>query len=157
MSRYKAIDIARCFFYKNELAKNSEGAEDMTLLKLLKLLYYAEGSSLALGKGSLFSENIEAWEHGPVVPAVWRSQEDPYNLSFESEDIQKSLNNISEDDKALLNEVYDVFGQYSAWGLRNKTHEERPWIEATENGRVLNRTISRKTMEEYFKENYVSE
>lgn len=27
----------------------------------------------------------------------------------------------------LLNEVYQVYGQFSAWKLRNLTHEDQPW------------------------------
>ena len=56
----------------------------------------------------------------------------------------------------LLEQVFQTFGQYSAWALRNKTHEERPWLEATDNGRHLGGLISRKTMLDYFKENYIA-
>ena len=31
-------------------------------------------------------------------------------------------NSIDNDTTAVLEEVYDVFGKYSAWGLRNMTH-----------------------------------
>ena len=34
----------------------------------------------------------------------------------------------------LLTEVYDTFGQYSAWKLRDMTHEETPWQETPQNG-----------------------
>ena len=61
MGRYKAIDIARWFIFRNSEDVNNGEDERMTLLKLLKLLYYAEGCSLALDKGSLFDEKIVAW------------------------------------------------------------------------------------------------
>ena len=60
MGRYKAIDIARWFIFRNCEDVNNGEDERMTLLKLLKLLYYAEGCSLALDKGSLFDEKIVA-------------------------------------------------------------------------------------------------
>ena len=66
MKKYKAIDIARWFINRNQKDFNSGEDEKMTLLKLLKLLYYAEGCSLALENRSLFDEKIVAWEHGQI-------------------------------------------------------------------------------------------
>ena len=48
-----------------------------------------------------------------------------------------------------------LFGKYSASGLRNKTHAESPWLNATQGGRRFNSEISRQSIMEYFKENYV--
>ena len=155
MATYKAMDIARWFIARNRL-EESEGGDRMTLLKLLKLLYYAEGCSLALGNGNLFREKIVAWEHGPVVPEVYFAYDDAYNLPFGEED-EASVERINSNvvDRDILEQVFQVFGQYTAWALRDKTHEERPWLEATDNGTHLKGEISRATMEAYFKENYV--
>ena len=46
----------------------------------------------------------------------------------------------------LLDEVYSVYGQFSALRLRNITHDEPPWRE-TPNGEV----ISHGLMKDYFK------
>lgn len=158
MAVYRALDVARWFIARNKEAMNTMGGEDMTLLKLLKLLYYAEGCSLALGNGNLFYENIVAWEHGPVVAEVYNHYDDAYNLPFGSEDDIASVKNINENDRdrAILEAVFDVFGQYSAWGLRNKTHSETPWLETTKNGQRLNGIISRESIKKYFEENYIS-
>lgn len=156
MATYHAIDVARWFINRNQSVVDTMGGEKMTLLKLLKLLYYAEGCSLALDNGSLFSENILAWEHGPVVQEVYVHYPDAYNLAFGEEDmVAVRAINENQTDREILEEVFDVFGRYSAWALRNKTHEEDPWIEATENGQRLNGIISRETMKRYFKENYL--
>lgn len=155
MAKYKAIDIARWFIHRNlEDVENGED-EKMTLLKLLKLLYYAEGSFLALDKGSLFDEKIVAWEHGPVVEEVWRSFDDAYNLNIPDQDMQDSLSKILKEDNDLLEDVYSVFGKYSASGLRNKTHKESPWLDATNGGKIFNAEITRDSISKYFKENYV--
>lgn len=155
MGRYHAIDIARWFIHRNdEDVKNGED-EKMTLLKLLKLLCYAEGCSLALNKGSLFSEKIVAWEHGPVVEEVWRKFDDAYNLDVAASDMEGSLSRISDEDDALLEDVYAVFGKYSALGLRNKTHAESPWLDATHGGMRFNSEIPRQSIVKCFKENYV--
>ncbi|HEU4452218.1 MAG TPA: type II toxin-antitoxin system antitoxin SocA domain-containing protein, partial [Longimicrobium sp.] len=52
--------------------------------------------------------------------------------------------------KALLDEIYDVFGQYSAWKLRNMTHEEHPWKAAYREN--VNREITHAAMRDYFKD-----
>lgn len=159
MATYNAIDVARWFIARNKSEEDNKGAEKMTLLKLLKLLYYAEGCSLALENGSLFNDKIIAWEHGPVVESVYRAYDDAYNLPFGSDEDIASVEciNANPTDRNILEQVFNVFGQYSAWGLRNKTHDEAPWKEATGNGTYLNHEISRKTMKSYFKENYVIE
>ena len=48
MAKYKAVDIAKWFLYKSLREKEQGDGDNITLLKLLKLLYYAEGCSLAV-------------------------------------------------------------------------------------------------------------
>ncbi len=151
MSKYTALDIANWFIWRNTLEEPN--SEKISLLKVLKLLYYAEGCSLALGRGSLFDEPIVAWEHGPVVTDVYFSFPDAYNLEYDDKSVEKINKNL--EDKDLLEQVFEVFGSYTAWALRNKTHRETPWINATDNGRVLKKEISRDDMKKYFAENYI--
>ena len=160
MARYTAIDVAHWFINKNQyLECCADGAGDLTLLKLLKLLYYAEGCSLALDRGSLFDEPILAWEHGPVVESVWRAyNQNPFKLKLKKADLRSiEMINDNAEDKNLLEEVFDVFGQYSAWALREKTHKETPWIETTKNGKILNGVIERDLIKDYFKNHYIEE
>lgn len=156
MAKYKAITIAHWFIKRNKQAMEESSADDMTLMKLLKLLYYAEGCALAINNGNgLFDEDIVAWEHGPVVVEVYSEYcGNPYNLTLTDAD-EADAAAIESADQNLLEQVYQIFGQYSASGLRNKTHAESPWLEATNYGTVLKRSISRETMREYFLENYV--
>lgn len=155
MAKYTANQIGHWFIKRNRIAEDEYGAETITLLKLLKLLYYAEGCYLALTDGnSLFDEKIVAWEHGPVIEEVYNQYDDPYCIDTDDIDISDS-DNIDKNVQDILEQVFQVFGHYSAWDLRDKTHEEKPWLEATQNGRILKREISRKTMKEFFKENYV--
>lgn len=46
--------------------------------------------------------------------------------------------------------VYDEFGQYTAWRLRNMTHQEAPWLKTEQND-----VISKELIRDYFLENYV--
>ena len=155
MAKYSAMTVAHWFLWRNEVAMNEKGAEQMTLLKLLKLLYYAEGFYLAMHNGEkLFDEPIVAWTHGPVVESVYYAYDNPYNLPFSDEDREDGLS-IAKDDQALLEQVFNVFGAYSAWALRDKTHEETPWLEATDGGQHLKGEINQETMRKYFEMHYI--
>jgi uncharacterized phage-associated protein len=124
-----------------------EDGEIISNLKLQKLLYYAQGNYLALDKGELFPEAIEAWNHGPVVPSVYRKYKHHGAAGLPGpEDFDAA--NYTDDIQDFLDEVYRVYGQFSAWKLREMTHEEPPWKEAFENNRG---TISLESMKDFFK------
>ncbi|MCP4134604.1 MAG: SocA family protein [bacterium] len=113
-------------------------------LKLQKLVYYAQGFHLALFDKPLFNDKIEAWEHGPVVPELYREYKEHCSGAIPPPDIfDDSI--FTEEQKDLLKEVYEVFGQFSAWKLRNMTHSEPPWTETP-----INSCISHDKMKEYF-------
>lgn len=48
----------------------------VTLVKLHKLLYFADGWRIAFTGSSLYHEPLEAWEHGPVYPSVEQEFQD---------------------------------------------------------------------------------
>ncbi len=117
-------NIADYFLF---LADNEEdGADLISNLKLQKLVYYAQGFHLAIKDEPFFGESIEAWQHGPVTPELYHNKKQygscaiPVNVDFDPEV-------FSGEQVELLNEIYDVYGQFSAWKLRNMTHEEAPW------------------------------
>lgn len=113
-------------------------------LKIQKLVYYAQGFHLAMYNSPLFEEDFQAWEHGPVVPSLYHELKQygsgpvPQNNDFNVEEFDD--NQIE-----LLKEVYDVYGQFSAWKLRNMTHEEGPW-KSTQRNEV----ISKESLNQYF-------
>ena len=138
-----ANDVARYF-----LAITDEDAgEYISHLKMQKLCYYAQGFSLAINRAPMFLEEIEAWQHGPVVPELWQKYQ-RHGPSFipRPDDVDIDLYNAGT--RELLDEVYEVYGQFSAWKLRNMTHDEPPWAEAWARG--PNTTISHESMKVYF-------
>ena len=142
---YKALDIAKKLIFK---AQNDEpnGGERLTNLKLQKLLYYQQGFHLAFFGTPLFAENVEAWMYGPVVPAVY----DEYSAYGSSAlpEVKESVS-LSEDEEELFNEVYDAYREFSAIGLMNRTHSERPWLNAVPHDRGT--VISQESMMSFFK------
>jgi uncharacterized phage-associated protein len=102
------------------------GTSDLTNLKLQKLIYYSQAWYLALNDAPLFSDDIEAWIHGPVVPRVFGMFKE-YRWSV----IERQVNPV--DDGAVIShvdEVLDTYGKYGATELERLTHSEEPWIYA---------------------------
>jgi len=136
-------ELAKSFILLDDKNIDCEG---ITNLKLQKLIYYAQGFHLALFDKPLFSEKIYAWKHGPVVPELYYKYKEygksslPLPNDFDLEELDKEKFD-------LIEEVYSVFGQYTAWKLREMTHEEPPW----KNHEPESGVIPESELKEYFK------
>jgi uncharacterized phage-associated protein len=116
-------DIAKCFLYLDD-ANEGEGISN---LKLQKLVYYAQGFFSAIHDKPLFQNEIFAWAHGPVAPDLYHQYKQfGSNPIPVPTDFDKS--SLLDTEFELVEEVFEVFGQYTAWKLRNMTHEESPWL-----------------------------
>lgn len=138
-------DVSNVARYFLSLA-DEEAGDDISNMKLQKLLYYAQGFHLALFDRPLFPNEIRAWTHGPVVPDVYRDYKHYGSGVIPRADCD--LQALSREEQELLAEVYQVYGQYSAWKLRNMTHEEAPWVAAY--GRGADSLISQAAMRDFF-------
>jgi len=145
MRTYTSSQIADFF----RARANPEYGDLLSNLKLQKLCYYAAGIAAAVRKdrnAPLFDARIEAWQHGPVVPAQYaRFRHLGAGTIPHADDFDMSQ--IDPKDRELLDNVYDFYGQYSAWKLRNMTHDESPWIDAFARA---DKTISTAELEQFF-------
>lgn len=138
-------DVARYLITLN--ANNcQEGESGLTNLKLQKLAYYAQGFYGAIYDTPLFDEPIEAWTHGPVVPSLYHAYKQ-YGSSPIDAPIDFQSSDLNDDEMGLLQEVYDIYGQFSAWRLRDMTHAESPWL----NHEKMAEEIPFEEMKEFFK------
>lgn len=101
-------------------------------LKLQKILYLIQAYSLIHTKKPCFSEDIEAWNFGPVIPEMYRKYR-----QFGGADIQIRCQNLEEiqkgfekEDRKRIEEVVDKFADFSASDLTILTQNQMPWIEA---------------------------
>ena len=132
-----AFDVADFFLF---FQTPEEAGDLISNLKLQKLLYYAQGLYLAKYGRPLFPERIEAWTHGPVVPRVYHHFKEH---GFGSIPKPANCPELSKRVQRFLTTVFRVYGQYSAWKLRDFTHQEAPWKE-TEEGCVISHASLRK-------------
>lgn len=119
-------------------------------LKLQKLMYYCNGWSLALRNKALFSDETQAWKHGPVIPSIYAQHR--LMPSVESWSLGDPTA-LERDDRTFAEEVIDLYGAKSGWTLRQMTHAEDPWKNAWARcGYGANRgeVISKEEIRDYF-------
>ena len=141
---YKALDIAKKLIFK---AQNDEpnGGERLTNLKLQKLLYYQQGFHLAFFDTPLFGDTVEAWMYGPVVPSVYNEYSSYGSSTLPEVD---SVIALTDEEEELFNEVYDSYRDFSAIGLMNRTHKEKPWASVSPHDRGT--VIPQESMKDFF-------
>ena len=140
---YPVLSIANKILHYGASPQNDE--ELISNLKLQKLLYYVQGFHLAVFNEPLFDEEIEAWMYGPVVPTVYEYFQNNGNKGIEP---TGEILILPDEVEQLFDEVMHVFGQYSAIGLMNLTHNEMPWKNTPEGKGHI---ISKDKMKQYFK------
>lgn len=143
-----ADNVARWFLSRNNLKFLAGDTEFISNLKLQKLLYYAQGMNLALYGKILFEDPILAWEHGPVVETVYQTYK--RNGSNGITDFEPPIENFTAEEEDTLQFTQNAFGQFSAWKLRDMTHNETPWKETPRNSE-----ISTEKIKSYFEAHYV--
>lgn len=141
---YRAENVANYLIFLASQENQEKEREGITNLKLQKVLYFAQAYYLAkLGK-PIFSEKLEAWEYGPVVPEVYRKLKRNGSKPIISEEDKSTL---AEEDKEILKKVWDSFGGYSASRLVDIVHAHTPWKEANASA---DKVISHKAIKDYY-------
>ena len=107
-----------------------EHGDYLTPLKLQKLMFYADAWHMVTSGDELIPEGFEAWVHGPVLRSVY-SRFQHYRWNPITEEVQ--CPSFAAQLVEFLNELYRVFGRFSAYELEQLTHQEEPWQKARGN------------------------
>lgn len=169
---YPASSIA------NEILKRTRNhnIDDVTPMKLQKLVYFAHGWWLGVTGKPLIAEQVEAWQYGPVVPSLYEATKEFGNqpipaplLDYVVEDnnvveiTQQVENTETVDDPdedavvSLLEWVIKEYGDKSGIALSNLSHiKGGPWDITVNNhlgsGQMLPKStdISAELIRNYF-------
>ena len=113
-------------------------ADDLTHLKLQKLLYFLNGWYLAIHGEPVIDEPFEAWPYGPVVRDLYDELKkygsapiDDYLPEWDEKSLKHRPLVISLENKEfwdVLTPVWDKYSQYSAMELSTLSHNPgSPW------------------------------
>lgn len=133
--KYQAQQIANFF-----LEKGREENIPISPMKLIKLVYLAYGWKLAATGKRLFPDRIEAWQHGPIIPALYHEFKDwgrrfidRYSCMVDLETgetfIPKMPKNSADGYTVkLLEIVWNAYKNFSSWHLCIISQEKgSPW------------------------------
>lgn len=130
----------------------SDAFDDLTNMKINKLLYFAQGYYLKKYATPLFDDTIEAWEHGPVVPEVYAAYKKYGDKPITEYDIN-AIVDVTPDAEKVLYDVARKYGRYTASALRNMTHVVgSPWDLVYQDGHT-HTEIPLDSIQSYFNEN----
>ena len=116
-----ALEVAK-YIVQESLDRNSP----VSNLKLQKLLYFVQGSSLAVNGMPAFDDEIVAWKYGPVVENVYYT----YSMYGANDIIPPCEEEVtlSSNLKSIIDFVLSSLLPLSAIELVNETHKyNSPW------------------------------
>lgn len=130
----KAAQIAAFF-------SNKQG-ENIPVLKLIKLIYLADRENMQICGYPILNDRLVSMPHGPVNSitynyvngdvedlAEWEKYITPrlaYSVGATRVFVRDELDELSESELATLEKVWDRFGLFTKWQLRDWTHENCP-------------------------------
>ena len=74
----------------------------------------------------MFRERIERWQHGPVVRSLYHAFKEYERESIPFPD-SVQVSDYPEIALEMIDRVYETYGPFEPWALRNMTHREPPW------------------------------
>jgi len=102
--------------------------EDITPLALQKALYYIQGFYYAFFEKFIFTNDCEAWVHGPVYREIYDRYSsykfDPIDSPGECDEKTLTVN-----EKAIIDSVIKNLCCFSGKTLEKFTHSEQPWLQ----------------------------
>lgn len=114
-----ALDVAAYILEKVQVT---------TAMKLQKLVYYSQAWSLVWDESPLFSEPIEAWMDGPVVPQLFQHHRGRFEVR--AGEIPGDPAELTHSQRETIDKVIEAYGGLTGTQLSKLTHDEGPWVEA---------------------------
>lgn len=133
-----------------------EQMKEITPLALQKILYFIQGIYMVLFDRPLYKEDCMAWVHGPVYEEVYNLFKDFKYNPIEDDRFaifKDRFEELSEQEKMVIDLVINTFGKYSGKVLENITHGEAPWENAREDYETSEKSrkiICKDEIKEYF-------
>ena len=138
-----ALDVANYFVEYSDYTK--------THLQIQKLTYISHGYMLAIHRKPLIVDDVEAWDHGPVIPIIWRTFK-KWGMSPIGR-VMYSPSPFTDQQRKVMDEVFAYYGRYCGYYLSQITHDDgdliTPWKQCYEPGK--NMVIDDDVTEKYYR------
>lgn len=146
----------------NEFIKRARArGVSLSHMQIQKLVYLAHGWCMAVTGKELVEDDIEAWEFGPVIRRLYDALRQ-YGASevsrlirwgqdtpFPSDDAETAIAQLSAEEEAVINKVWDTYGKYRAFQLSALTHSpDSPWSKVYKPSE--NKVIDNNLIYDYF-------
>lgn len=133
-----------------DLAQGNEN-DTITNMRVNKLVYFAQAWFLARYDIPLFSEEIEAWDYGPVIPALYQKYKTYGKNNIESVSDDYSPDIFSTEELETLKDVFIYYGKFSTTELVNRTHQKGgPWYMVTSVKNRNTNIITKESLRNYY-------
>jgi uncharacterized phage-associated protein len=155
---YDARAISNFFFHRA-----AEAGSGLTVMTLLKVLYFAHAWHLAKTGNPLIAQPFEAWQHGPVNRVVYEQYKgygkrplDKPALSYDPVRLEFTETQAAFDPAttAFLSNIFDYYSRFDSFTLSDLTHEEGgPWHiiwKESQNRAVPGMVIPNQLIERWF-------
>lgn len=112
----------------NEFIKLArEAGESLTPMQVLKLVYIAHGWMLALYHRPLISDEVQAWQYGPVIPVLYNQVRAYRSGPVKAVDAAYG-ENLDGHEADIVRQVFEQYGHMSGPALSRITHANNtPW------------------------------
>jgi uncharacterized phage-associated protein len=119
----------------------------MEHVKLMNLMYLADRKAIDLFGFSISNDEYWAMKMGPVLATVlnlmsgfedlgsqkvwaeWVSAKENYQVSHQKKVTENDLDELADEEIAVLRDVFNEFGKWAMQNLINYTHQLREWID----------------------------
>jgi uncharacterized phage-associated protein len=135
----------------------------ITIMALLKIIFFGHGWNFARTRRPLIREPFEAWKNGPVVRIVWESFRDEAGrpitgratrLNPVTQETSVVRYDLDAETASFLESIVETYADVHAFELSNMTHAKgSPWDRAwnAPGGKVrAGMLISNDEIEQYF-------
>lgn len=117
MGKYNAINIAEYI-----VKKCDNLGEEVTNLKLQKILFFIQKEKIKEKGSGLFYNAIEAWQYGPVVPDVYYEYSGFGAMPIKYYSLFDTNFQIEPEDEKLIDTVIGSKINVDPWNLVTETH-----------------------------------
>lgn len=110
------------------LQKAEATGEILTPMKVVKLVYIAHGWYLGLTQRPLITDDVEAWQYGPVVREVYHQLKKYGNSAVPAGAVPPWITITDASVEPFLDSVWGAYKSFSGGQLSTLTHQPNtPW------------------------------